>query len=144
MRFIVKLLKKCDAIPGYRLFKYFDDKKNHNEITSQDINTYLHNLTNHSFTAKDFRTWGACRETFYRLSQIQNSDEISPKTLKAAICEVANILGHTPAICQKSYIYPEIIALWKKQQIKVWLDKQPKKLIHDKDQLLLKWLEAHS
>lgn len=140
---IIRILKKCEAIPGYRLFKYLDEEKNHNEITSQDINAYLHNLTHHSFTAKDFRTWGACRETLYRLTQNHYDDEeTSQGTLKNIITEVASILGHTPSICQKCYIYPEIITKWKETQIKDWLQKHPR-LTKDKDKLLLRWLEEH-
>ncbi|HRD69666.1 MAG TPA: DNA topoisomerase IB [Legionella sp.] len=139
---IIKLLKKCEALPGYRLFKYIDESNNHCEISSQDINTYLNELTKHPFTAKDFRTWGACRETFYRLTQTHFTDEDSSQSsLKNIICEVATLLGHTPAICQKSYIYPEIITQWKGTQIKEWIAKRSK-LMEDKDKLLLRWLEA--
>lgn len=140
---IVKILKKCEAIPGYRLFKYLDEQNNPNEITSQDINSYLQNLTNYSFTAKDFRTWGACRETLYRLTLIPyNEEKTTQEILKGIICEVANILGHTPAICQKCYIYPEIITKWKETQLEVWIKKRTM-LAKDKDRLLLRWLEAH-
>jgi len=140
---IIKILKKCEAIPGYRLFKYLDEDNNHSEITSQDINNYLQNLTNYSLSAKDFRTWGACRETLYRLTQVHyNDEETSQETLKTIISEVASILGHTPAICQKCYIYPEIIIKWKEKKIKSWLKKHYR-LTEDKDELLLLWLEEH-
>lgn len=140
---IINILKKCEAIPGYRLFKYLDENNNHIEIKSQDINDYLHNLTNVSFTAKDFRTWAACRETLYRLTQINYNDEgTSQEILKTIISEVASILGHTPAICQKCYIYPDIITKWKEEKIQLWFEKKTK-LSRDKDKLLLHWLEDH-
>lgn len=140
---IIKILKKCEAIPGYRLFKYLDEDNNHCEITSQDINNYLQNLTDLSFTAKDFRTWGACRETLYRLTQTHyNDQETSNETLNTIISEVAAILGHTPAICQKCYIYPDIIKKWKESKINVWI-KRRTRLSQDKDKLLLRWLEDH-
>ncbi|MDI1351177.1 MAG: DNA topoisomerase IB, partial [bacterium] len=141
---IIKLLKKCESLPGYRLFKYIDEDNNTYEITSQDINLYLHKLTQHPFTAKDFRTWGACRETFYRLSQIHYIDEhSSQEPLKNIIAEVAKLLGHTPAICQKCYIFPEIIIKWKETQIKTWIKKRTR-LMSDKDKLLLRWLETYA
>jgi DNA topoisomerase-1 len=140
---IINILKKCEAIPGYRLFKYLDENNNYSEITSQDINEYLQNLTGLSFTAKDFRTWGACRETLYRLSQINYKDEVtSQEALKKIISEVALILGHTPAVCQKCYIYPDIITKWKETKIINWV-KRHTRLSHDKDKLLLHWLEDH-
>lgn len=140
---IIKLLKKCEAIPGYRLFKYLDEDNNYYEITSQDINNYLQELTKHAFTAKDFRTWGACREVFYKLSQLSCANEISAKkTLNRVIAEVATILGHTAAICQKSYIYPEIIRQWKEKKITAWRTKHARST-RDKDKLLLRWLEKN-
>jgi DNA topoisomerase-1 len=139
---IIKILKKCESIPGYRLFKYYDENNTHCEINSQDINDYLHNLTDYSFTAKDFRTWAACRETLYRLIQTNYDQQNSQSILKDIVGEVASILGHTPAICQKCYIYPEIISLWQENKITDWVNKHTK-ITEDKDQLLLKWLEDH-
>jgi DNA topoisomerase-1 len=139
---IIKILKKCDALPGYRLFKYLDENNQPNEITSQDINNYLHTLTNLTFTAKDFRTWGACREVLHRLIQTEYDEETSAETLKTIICEVASILGHTPAICKKCYIFPDLLIKWKEEKISAWVKKRPN-LIHDRDKLLLEWLEAH-
>lgn len=137
---IIKLLKKCEALPGYRLFKYIDDTDNsHCEITSQDINAYLQQLTNYSFTAKDFRTWGACRELLYRFSQV----EYQQNALKPILLEVSSLLGHTPAICQKSYIHPELINQWKQKKIIPWLKKRTR-LLQDKDKLLLRWLEYYA
>ncbi len=140
---IIKVLKKCEAIPGYRLFKYLDQQNNHCEIHSQDINEYLQTLTQYSFTAKDFRTWAACREMLYRLSKITaDEQENSTQNLKPIITEVATILGHTPSICQKCYIHPEIITMWQEEQLSEWVDRY-KHLIEDKDKLLLQWLEDH-
>jgi DNA topoisomerase I len=140
---IIKLLKKCEAIPGYKLFKYIDEDHNHYEITSQDINSYLQDLTQHSFTAKDFRTWGACREVFFHLCETPYVDEASAKkALPEIIAEVAALLGHTPAICQKCYIDPSIINQWKQGEINNWIKKRGK-LMANKDNLFLRWLEAH-
>lgn len=141
---IIRILKKCESIPGYKLFKYKDDENNYFEITSQDINIYLHDLTQHSFTAKDFRTWGACREAFFHLSQTPYIDEASSKeTLSLIIAKVATLLGHTPAICQKSYIYPEILNQWKEGKINSWI-KNRSKLASNKDRLFLRWLDTQS
>lgn len=140
---ILKILKKCEAIPGYRLFKYLDENNKAVEVMSQDVNNYLNYLTKNSFTAKDFRTWAACREALYRFAQasyIENKS--SQEKLKSIIREVAEILGHTPAICQKCYIYPEIINQWKQREINAWIKHHPS-LMKDKDKLLLHWLEAH-
>lgn len=133
---LIKLLKKCEEIPGYELFKYYDEEGELNSINSQDVNGYLQSITQHPFTAKTFRTWIACRECFYRLLK----KEISSKALKAVIKEVAELLGHTPSVCQKSYIDPEIITWWKKGHLGKWLNQQ-KIALSNKDKLLLTWLE---
>lgn len=140
---IIKILKKCEEIPGYELFKYIDDDGNLNVITSQDINNYLHTLTQHTFTAKDFRTWAACRETLKRfINSILEDAPSSRETYKLIIEEVADLLGHTPAICQKSYIATEIITWWDKNQFPDWIKFRKKKLatLND-DELLLYWLK---
>ncbi|WP_419420596.1 DNA topoisomerase IB [Legionella sp. D16C41] len=138
---IIRILKKCETIPGYELFKYFDDQNQLNIITSQDINAYLQDLTGHSFTAKDFRTWAACRETLSRLIKLE---DVEQTLLKDVIQEVAELLGHTPAICQKSYIYSEIIDWWKENRFSAWRIKQGKKIEKlNEDELLLYWLEQN-
>lgn len=139
---IIKLLKKCESLPGYKLFKYIDAEQNAHEITSQDINNFLQKITKQSFTAKDFRTWGACRETFYYLCKTPYiSEGEAKKQLSLIITKVAILLGHSAAICQKSYIYPEIIAHWKTEKINVWI--KERKLTSNKDRLFLQWLETH-
>lgn len=106
-------------------------------ITSQYVNGYLQSLTGHPFTAKNFRTWNACREMFCRLAK----QPYSADGLKATLHEVALLLGHTPAICRKSYIKPEIICWWEDGRLNEWIQKQNISL-RNKDQLLLFWLET--
>ncbi|QMT59810.1 hypothetical protein HBNCFIEN_01177 [Legionella sp. PC997] len=135
---LLRILKKCESIPGYRLFKYLDENNNPIEIGSQDVNLFLQNLTQFNFTAKEFRTWAACREVLYRLSKINFDAE----QLKNIILEVADLLGHTPTICKKCYILPEIIHQWEKNNLGVWIKKHSR-IKENKDRLLLKWLEEN-
>lgn len=139
---IVKILKKCEDIPGYELFKYRDENYILNIVTSQDINFYLKNLTKKPFTAKDFRTWIASREFFYRLLQFQNSETLN-QFFNSALKEVAFLLGHTTKVCLNSYIHPEIINWWNEGKLEKWHKKRDKKIASlDKDQLLLYWLKS--
>lgn len=134
---IIRILKKCEEIPGYELFKYRDENKVLNTIHSQDINYYLQNLTNHPFTAKDFRTWIASREIFCRLLELPNQEKIS-----LSLKEVANLLGHTPSVCQKNYVFPEIITCWKNGNLQDWHNRNHKKLAElSSDQRFQLWLE---
>jgi DNA topoisomerase-1 len=142
-RKIIKVLRKCEEIPGYELFKYRDEGGKLNVITSQEINNYLQALTKKPFTAKDFRTWIACRETLSRLVTLSHVHEkTEAKHLKDIIHEVANVLGHTSHVCQKNYIYPEILLWWEQQRLPKWVRRNRIRIDHwTDDELLLCWLK---
>src|SRR6266478_2082245 len=57
-RRIAKIVSKCQDLPGQELFQYISDDGNVGDITSQDVNDYLREISGANFTAKDFRTWG--------------------------------------------------------------------------------------
>jgi DNA topoisomerase-1 len=138
---IVRLLKKCEEIPGYELFKYQDQNKTLNIINSEDINHYLKELTKHPFSAKDFRTWVASRELFCRLLDFTH-EEPTATYFKNAIKEVASLMGHTVTICKKSYIHPEILYWWQTGKLEHWKNNNQKKIASlDNDHLLLFWLK---
>jgi DNA topoisomerase-1 len=138
---IVRILQKCEEIPGYELFKYIDEEGKINTLTSQDVNNYLKFLTQKSFTAKDFRTWTACKEAFCRLhNQHLSENKMSLKNVKEVIKEVAKILGHTPSICKKNYIDPDILTWWESSQFEGWLKKCKHKNCDDLEATFLKWL----
>ncbi|MBA2657837.1 MAG: DNA topoisomerase IB [Tatlockia sp.] len=140
---ILRVLRKCEEIPGYELFKYRDETNALNIVTSQEINAYLQELTNHPFTAKDFRTWIASRETFLRLLELSYIENDPPAGLKDIILEVSNQLGHTPKICQKNYIYPLIVSWWQEGKLEKWKTTNAKKILNlDEDNLFLLWLAA--
>lgn len=141
---IVKILRKCEEIPGYELFKYLDETNTVNVITSQEINAYLQALTNHPLTAKDFRTWIASREIFTRLIELTVPKDASDVEIKNLVKDVAELLGHTPAICQKNYIYPEIISFWQEGKLETWCRRHLEEIntLND-DELFLLWLEKN-
>src|SRR5467141_3957862 len=56
-RRIAKIISKLQDLPGQDLFKYVDDDGERRNLTSQDVNDYLREITGQDFTAKDFRTW---------------------------------------------------------------------------------------
>ncbi|CEK11036.1 DNA topoisomerase IB [Legionella hackeliae] len=145
-RKIVKVLKKCEEIPGYEIFKYIDENKNIKVVTSQEINGYLYALTKKPFTAKDFRTWIACREILYGLVKLTKTEKKpTAKLLNEALKEVAQLLGHTPAICQRNYIHPQILHDWRHGKLHQWATKNRRYInTLDKDKLLLYWLKKHN
>jgi DNA topoisomerase-1 len=81
------------------------------DVKSIDINTYLKEVTGGDFTAKDFRTWSA---TVLAGVALARRSDVATQTARkravvAAVKEVAEQLGNTPAVCRSSYIYPRII-----------------------------------
>ncbi len=65
------------------------------------------------YSAKDFRTW---RGTSIAALALARSDRSTPtrrkKSVAAAMREVADHLGNTPAIARSSYVDPRIIDLY--------------------------------
>jgi DNA topoisomerase-1 len=110
-RRIAKIVAKCQDLPGQDLFQFVNDDGDVRDVTSQDVNDYLREITNEDFTAKDFRTWAGTLLAALALNA-QESFETKKQAkanIKAAICAVAELLGNTPEICRKCYVHPAII-----------------------------------
>jgi DNA topoisomerase I len=108
---VAKIIAKCQDLPGQDLFQYLDDDGKVQDITSQDVNEYLRQITGENFTAKDFRTWGGTVLAAIALSkqeQFETKKE-AKSNIKTAICAVAELLGNTPAVCRKCYVHPVIV-----------------------------------
>jgi DNA topoisomerase-1 len=110
-RRIAKIISKCQDLPGQDLFQYVNDEGEVRDITSQDVNDYLREITNENFSAKDFRTWAGTVLTAIALN-VQGGFETQKQAkanVKTAICAVAHLLGNTPAICRKCYVHPAVV-----------------------------------
>src|SRR5438093_3230892 len=110
-RRIANIVSKCQDLPGQDLFQYVDDEGEVRNVTSQDVNDYLREITNENFTAKDFRTWaGTVLAAIALGAQCEFENQKQAKAnVKTAICAVAELLGNTPAICRECYIHPGVI-----------------------------------
>jgi DNA topoisomerase I len=109
-RRIAKIVAKCQELPGQDLFQFVSDEGEVQDVTSQDVNGYLRELTGEDFTAKDFRTWAGTLLAVLALNA-QDRSEIAKQAkanVKAAVCAVAELLGNTPAICRKCYVHPAV------------------------------------
>ncbi len=110
-RRVAKVVKKLQELPGQEVFQYVDEAGERHNVSSDDVNHYLHEITGEEFTAKDFRTWAGtvmaamalqAQEAFENTSQAK-------KNVKAAITAVARVLGNTPAVCRKCYVHPAVL-----------------------------------
>ena len=110
-RRIAKIVSKCQDLPGQDLFQYVSDDGEPRNVTSQDVNDYLREITNENFSAKDFRTWaGTVLAALALTAQSEFETKKQAKAnLKTAICAVARLLGNTPAVCRKCYVHPAIL-----------------------------------
>ncbi|QCK16561.1 DNA topoisomerase IB [Mangrovivirga cuniculi] len=109
---LVNLIRKCSELPGYELFRY-KSGKGFRQVTSNDVNDYLREISGHDFTAKDFRTWGGSTLAIEKLPEaIQMTKENKRLKLSTTLIKlVAKELGNTVSICRDYYIHPNIIEL---------------------------------
>ncbi|MBC3539782.1 DNA topoisomerase IB [Rufibacter sediminis] len=128
-RRLARLVKQCQDIPGYDLFQFYDEEGNRQPIESGDVNEYLRSLCEEDFTAKDFRTWGGTVLMVECLEQIldENPDITKEKSVKDAAKMVAQELGNTPSVCNKYYIHPEVVNLFKQDKLIDYLRKHDAK-----------------
>ena len=115
-RRIARIVSRLQDLPGQDLFQYVDDDGEVRDITSQDVNDYLREITGEDFTAKDFRTWAG---TVLAAIALSAAGEFETKkqakaNVRDAIGAVAEVLGNTPAICRKCYVHPAVLEAYLK------------------------------
>jgi DNA topoisomerase-1 len=110
-RRVARVVKRCEELPGQMLFQYIDPAGDRRTVTSDDVNQYLRETSGQDYTAKDFRTWGATVLATTALRELMSfeSDTEAKHNVVAAIDSVARRLGHTRAVCRKSYVHPAVI-----------------------------------
>ena len=110
-RQLARIIKKFQDLPGHELFQYYDEHGNLHVMQSDDVNAYLHQITEQEFTAKDFRTWAGTVTATCALEDLGpfETQTQAKKNVVRAIEAASKHLGNTPAICRKSYVHPEII-----------------------------------
>lgn len=113
---LAAVVRDCQELPGYELFRYATDDGQVHVIDSRDVNEYIQSYSGEDVSAKDFRTWGgtvACAGGLYRLTTERGderlSDALRKRELVAAVCNAAAALGNTPAVCRASYVHPAIV-----------------------------------
>jgi DNA topoisomerase I len=108
---MARIVAKCQDLPGQDLFQYVEDNGEVRDVSSQDVNDYLREITNEDFSAKDFRTWAGTLLSALALN-VQGGFDAKGQAkakIKTAICAVAELLGNTPAICRKCYVHPAVV-----------------------------------
>ncbi|MEO7725255.1 MAG: DNA topoisomerase IB, partial [Chthoniobacterales bacterium] len=110
-RRVAKIIRQLQELPGQEVFQYLDEEGERGQVTSDDVNEYLHEITGEEFTAKDFRTWaGTVMAAMALQARVAFENKSQAKqNMKAAISLVAKMLGNTPTICRKCYVHPAVL-----------------------------------
>ena len=116
---LIKLVNQCEEIPGWELFKFYDENGEKQGIDSGMINEYIHEISGKMFSAKDFRTWSASKiffETLYEIGYKEDEKE-NKKAILEAYDATATGLGNTPTVCREYYVHPFIVESYESGQI---------------------------
>lgn len=113
-RRLALLVHKIQELPGQELFQYLDEDGRRQPVDSGEVNDYLRQIAGGDFTAKDFRTWSATVLAAWALREFEAFDceAAAKRNITQAIERVATRLGHTPTICRKSYVHPDIVGAY--------------------------------
>jgi DNA topoisomerase IB len=78
------------------------------------VNAYVREVTGLDVTAKDLRTWHATVLAATALAQAPPAETAAARrrTAAAAMREVAEYLGNTPAVARASYVDPRVLDAW--------------------------------
>lgn len=110
-RRVATVIRRCQDLPGQRLFRYVDADGEVGNIDSDDVNAYLREATGEDFTAKDFRTWTGTVLAAAELSRQGpfEGEADARHRVAEAIRSVAGALGNTEAVCRRSYVHPAVV-----------------------------------
>ena len=79
------------------------------DITTEELNNYLKNITEYPFTTKDFRTYSANYHFIDSIRKLEYNEKVREKNIRKIINDTAKKLGHTNYTSKKSYISKKII-----------------------------------
>ncbi|MCF6743764.1 DNA topoisomerase IB [Blastococcus sp. KM273128] len=104
-----QLLERPDDT-GDDLLAYVTDE-GWKDVTSDEINAFLKEVSGADITAKDFRTWNATVMMAAALAEAPPpaSKTARKKIVTAAYKRVSEQLGNTPAVCKASYVDPRVV-----------------------------------
>ena len=150
-RHIAKIVSRLQDLPGQDLFQYVDDEGEVRDVTSQDVNAYLREITGEDFSAKDFRTLAGTVLTAIALNAQEKFEtkKQAKSNINTAVKAVAHILGNTPAICRKCYVHPAIFKSYLDQKSIEGLKQMTEEALENEDvdlrsseKAVLKFLES--
>lgn len=118
-RRLARQVQKCQELPGQQLFQYLTEDGAVVDLTSTEVNEYLHEYTGQQFSAKDFRTWGATVAATEKLAELGPADSAdeAEKSMITAVKYAAAQLGNTYPVCRQYYVHPDILKAYQDGQL---------------------------
>lgn len=109
---IARLVRELLRYRG-EVFKFRSEDGVMTDVHTGHINAYIKVVMGEQFSAKDFRTWAgsllcACALARAGVGGARTKQE-RKKRIAAALREVADHLGNTPAVCRSSYVFPAVL-----------------------------------
>lgn len=126
---LVKLVNKCEEIPGWEVFKYIDEAGNKKTVDSGMVNSYIQEVSDELFSAKDFRTWSATKiffETLREIGYVEEEKENKSNIIKA-YDTTAEALGNTRSVCRSYYVHPMVVEAYETGDIVTYFKKVERK-----------------
>jgi DNA topoisomerase-1 len=120
-RKLARILKNCRDLPGSELFQYLDEEGSRHSIASDDLNTYLREISGADITAKDVRTWAGTNLALLELAACRE-EKPTKRAVVDVVKRVAEQLGNTPAVCRKCYIHPGLLEAYASGALAPFID----------------------
>lgn len=107
---LASLVCECAESQGYTLFRYQLDDKTWHDLTSDDVNEFIHHHLGDEFSCKDFRTWAGSRYAVESVIEVSErvDQRRSRKWAPTLSKHVSRLLGNTPSVCRAYYIHPNV------------------------------------
>lgn len=141
-----RILERIADLPGKQLFGWEDEAGQWHGVDSGELNQHLAAIGGPGVSAKVFRTWGGTLAAFEEAAAALRRDETP--TIKALCESAAGKLANTMAVCRKSYVHPQVLALATDDELRPVLDRQLRRKVKAKpnigimEQRLLTFLRA--
>lgn len=108
-RRLAAIVGQVSELGGQDLFAYEADGEVL-DVTSGDVNQYLHTHAGAGVTAKHFRTWGGTvsAAAALALTRPAETEADADKEVLAAFDVASSVLGNTREVCRQSYVHPAV------------------------------------
>lgn len=149
---LARVVQACKDIPGKELFQYYNEEGERKSIDSGMVNSYIREISQGDFTAKDFRTWAGSLHALSALKELgcADTDAETKRRIVEALDIVAKQLNNTRTVCKKYYVHPILLELYSDGRIEKYFsqfedtDSNPVETdLNAEEKVLMKILEAH-